>query len=40
MSDGGPPEDAAGPPDLQALARDWITLVQSELSARATCGEV
>jgi hypothetical protein len=32
---GGDPAADSGGPDLQALARDWITLWQSELAAMA-----
>ncbi len=39
-SPGSDPSQAAGPPDLQQVARDWITLWQSELTAAATDREV
>lgn len=32
---GKPPDPAAPPPGLEALARDWVTLWQSELAAIA-----
>jgi len=41
---GGADEEAAAPdrqaPDLRALARDWITLWQSELAATAADREL
>jgi hypothetical protein len=49
MHDGPPPRDdpgarprdaSAAAPDLQALARDWITLWQSELTAAAADREL
>jgi len=39
-SPGSDPSHAAGPPDLQQVARDWITLWQSELTAAATDREM
>jgi hypothetical protein len=39
-SPGSDPSHTAGAPDLQQVARDWITLWQSELTAAATDREL